>query len=150
MDSGSSARKGVRVQVPSTAGVIEKAGHKACLFYYVAEPNLNPRVQGLLDMNVSSVGSTGKRFTEPFSDSVSPHQLHSVKSRVSAHKRWNSFLHFRVVPTIFPQFSHKNTKRLFGRVSNQFDSNVVRVASLSVSLSIVATFELNWNVDVIK
>jgi len=37
---------------------------------------LNPRVQGLLDINVSSVGSTGKRFAEPFSDSVSPHQLH--------------------------------------------------------------------------
>ena len=92
LDSGSSGSDTVWVQVPSTAGVIEKAGHKTCLFYYVAEPNLNPRDQGLLDMNVSSVGSTGKRFTEPFSDSVSPHQLHSAKSRVSAHKRCGSFL----------------------------------------------------------
>ena len=75
LDSGSSGSDTVWVQVPSTAGVIEKAGHKTCLFYYVAEPNLNPRVQGLLDMNVSSVGSTGKRFAEPFSDSVSPHQV---------------------------------------------------------------------------
>ena len=75
LDSGSSGSDTVWVQVPSAAGVIEKAGHKTCLFYYVAEPNLNPRVQGLLDMNVSSVGSTGKRFTEPFSNSASPHQL---------------------------------------------------------------------------
>ena len=34
--------------------------------FYVEE-SLEPRVQGLLDINVSSVGSTGKRFTEPFS-----------------------------------------------------------------------------------
>ena len=76
LDSGSSGSDTVWVQVPSTAGVIEKAGHKTCLFYYVAEPNLNPRVQGLLDMNVSSVGSTGKRSTGPFSVSVSPHLPH--------------------------------------------------------------------------
>ena len=31
-------------------------------------------------------------------------------------------------------FGHKNTKWLLGRVSNQFNSNVVRVASLSVLL----------------
>ena len=75
LDSGSSGSDTVWVQVPSTAGVIEQTGRKTCLFYYVAEPDLNPRVQGLLDINVSSVGSTGKRFTESLSGSVSLHQL---------------------------------------------------------------------------
>ena len=34
---------------------------------------MNPWVQGLLDLKVSSVGSAGKRFTGPFSESASPH-----------------------------------------------------------------------------
>ncbi len=34
LDSGSSGSDTVWVQVPSTAGIIEKAGHKTCLFYY--------------------------------------------------------------------------------------------------------------------
>jgi len=45
------------------------------LLFFVphAEESLEPKVQGLLGINASSVDSTGKRFTGPFSESVSPH-----------------------------------------------------------------------------
>lgn len=46
---------------------IEIGDKSSVSIFFYAEESLEPRVQGLLDINVSSVGSTGKRFTGPFS-----------------------------------------------------------------------------------
>ena len=44
-----------------------RAGILPALFSFYADEPLEPRVQGLLSINASSVGSSGKRFAEPFS-----------------------------------------------------------------------------------
>ena len=54
----------VWVQVPSPA--LKKTQTNVWVFFN-AEEFLEPKVQGLLDQRSSSVGSTGKRFTESFS-----------------------------------------------------------------------------------
>ena len=54
----------VWVQVPSPA--LKKTQTNVWVFFN-AEESLEPKVQGLLDQRSSSVGSTGKRFTESFS-----------------------------------------------------------------------------------
>ena len=67
----------VWVQVPSPALSKIRVGHMTYpYFYYMPRSTLEPMVQGLLDINVSSVGSTEKRFAGPFSFSVSPHHPH--------------------------------------------------------------------------
>ena len=52
----------------------DKSEDKRCsVFPFYVEEFFEPRVQGLLAKAGSSVGSEGKRFTEPFSETSSPH-----------------------------------------------------------------------------
>ena len=51
--------------------------------FYMPRSSLKPRLQGLLGINASSVGSAGKRSTGPFSLSTSPH-LPQIMSRSKA------------------------------------------------------------------
>ena len=60
------------------------------LFFY-AEESLETSVQGLLDINASSVGSTGKRFTGPFYWSVSPHLLCKICLHLKGDQKFNVF-----------------------------------------------------------
>ncbi len=75
-DSKSDVGDYVWVQVPSPAVKIMTQTYIVWVIIFYAEESLDPKAQGLLDINVSSVGSTGKRSTGPFSVFVSPHLLH--------------------------------------------------------------------------
>ena len=62
------------VQVPSSAEKQKGFSLEGLtLFVFLPRSPLKPRLQGLLGINASSVGSVGKRSTGPFSISTSPH-----------------------------------------------------------------------------